>query len=57
MEEEIKAYIDYLLNFVEITKPDKPNVDITSYNDNEYILAINEVMEEFKFADFESVNF
>ena len=51
MEEEISAYIDYLLSYNNLNKPTMPNFDLGAYNDNEYVSAINELMFEYDNLD------
>ena len=54
MDEEIKAYQEYLLSFVEIKKPIMPKFDLLAYTDNEYLNAIKLVLEDyFRVDDFE----
>ncbi len=51
MNEEIREYIVYLSRFLEIKKPKMPNFDISAYTDNEYTLAIDEIMNDFSSVD------
>ena len=51
MDEEIKEYQNYLFNFGMIEKPLMPKFDLLAYTDNEYLYAINSIMEEFKCID------
>lgn len=48
MLEENLAYIEYLERFAEITKPEMPTFNHSAYTDNEYISAINSVMEDYE---------
>ena len=56
MNEEIKAYETYLLNFGMIEKPKMPNFELFAYTDNEYKQAIYEIMNEFDFVDYECLS-
>lgn len=51
MDEQIKAYIDFISKMHEIRRPKMPKFDLKTYNDNEYLLAIAETMAEFKAVD------
>ena len=53
MDEEIKAYETYLLNFGLVEKPQMPNFELSAYTDNEYKQAIFEIMNDFDFVDSE----
>lgn len=51
MDEEIKAYQEYLLSFGEVIRPLMPKFDLLAYTDNEYLIAINSVMEDYLRVD------
>ena len=51
MNEEVLAYLEYLLEFKEMEKPPMPKFDLLAYNDNEYKLAIEEVKRGFEEID------
>ena len=51
MNEEVYEYIKYLLDMVNINKPDMPNFDTQAYTDNEYVLEIDELNEDFDIVD------
>ena len=51
MMDEIMAYVDFLLNFKEVQKPDMPKFNIGAYTDNEYLLAVFDLQKDFDFVD------
>ena len=51
MNEETRAYLEYLKEFKVLTKPKMPNFDLSAYNDNEYRFVI-----ESLFVDFDSID-
>ena len=51
MNEEAKAYLEYLLEAKEFEKPEMPKFDLLAYNDNEYTLAVLEIEKEFEECD------
>lgn len=51
MNEEIMAYVDFLLNFNQVQKPSMPKFNISAYTENEYLLAIYDLQK-----DYENVN-
>ena len=53
MVEEIEAYINYLLNFGMVEKPQMPNFDVCAYNDNEYLSVLNNTTLWFENIDDE----
>lgn len=53
MDEEINAYIKYLLDFGMVKKPIMPKFDVTAYTDNEYLSAIFQSLRDFDFFDDE----
>ena len=55
MDEEINEYIKYLFNFGEVIKPLMPKFNLMAYTDNEYLSAIENVMQDYDFVDDESV--
>ena len=55
MDEEINEYIKYLFNFGEVEKPLMPKFNLMAYTDNEYLSAIEDVMQDYDFVDDESV--
>ena len=50
MSEETREYLEYLLAFKELQKPQMPNFDLLAYNENEYKLLTEELEEAFKFT-------
>lgn len=56
MNEEIKEYETYLLNFGMVEKPIMPNFELSAYTDNEYQQAIFDIMNEFGFVDYECLS-
>ncbi len=55
MDEEINEYIKYLLNFGMVQKPLMPKFNLMAYTDNEYLLAIENIMFEYDLIDDECV--
>ena len=53
MNEEIKAYEEYLLNFGMVEKPQMPKFDLQAYTENEYTSAIFELLKDFDKIDDE----
>ena len=53
MVEEIEAYVNYLLNFGMVEKPQMPNFDVRAYNDNEYLSVLNNTTLWFENIDDE----
>ncbi len=51
MDEQVNAYIKYLSNLKEISRPKMPKFDIEAYSDNEYKMAINKVLEDYEGVD------
>ena len=51
MNEEVYEYIKYLLDIVNIDKPNMPKFDTQAYTDNEYALEIEELNGEFDIID------
>lgn len=51
MNEEIEEYIRYLESFNEIKRPILPNYDLSAYTDNEYLNAIENVMNDYESID------
>ena len=51
MRDEVEAYIEYLKSCGNTIKPTMPNFDLSAYNDNEYIFAIDELMLDFDKVD------
>lgn len=51
MNDEVSAYIEYLLKFGEVTRPQMPKFDCFAYSDNEYKTAIHQVMKDFENVD------
>ena len=51
MDEEIIAYQEYLLSFGAVNKPYMPKFDLRAYTDNEYLMVINSVMEDYSEVD------
>ncbi len=55
MDKLINEYINYLSKLNEITRPKMPRIITTAYTDNEYLLAIDELMNDFDKIDDLSV--
>ena len=53
MDVEMLEYQKYLLNFGEVKKPLMPKFNELAYTDNEYLLAIKSVNEDFELIDDE----
>ncbi|MBQ9795406.1 MAG: hypothetical protein IJW36_00395 [Clostridia bacterium] len=53
MDEEIKEYEKYLLNFGIVEKPRMPKFDVLTYTDNEYLSAILDISNDFDLLDDE----
>ncbi len=51
MINEVRAYIEYLANLKEIKRPAMPTFPTSAYNDNEYRIAVAEIMKEFQYVD------
>ena len=51
MEEQVIAYIEYLSNLKEITRPKMPKFDLSAYSDNEYKLAIQSLIKDYEGVD------
>lgn len=51
MNDEIREYIVYLSRFIDIQKPKMPNFEISAYTDNEYVLAIDNIMIDYSKID------
>ena len=51
MNQEILAYIEYLSNFSELTRPTMPNFDLSAYSDSEYISSISSVLKDYENVD------
>ncbi len=51
MDEVVRAYIDYIFNLKEISKPAMPKISPDAYTDNEYVNAIVSVMDDFDKID------
>ena len=51
MNDEISAYVEYLLKFGEITRPQMPKIKRSAYSDSEYKIAIKEVMKDYENVD------
>lgn len=47
MDDIVSEYIAYLMQFVELDKPIMPKFDLGAYTDNEYLLTIGELNEDF----------
>ena len=48
MKQEILAYVEYLSSFAELSRPEMPNFNLLAYSDNEYVNAINVVMNDYQ---------
>lgn len=53
MNEEINAYIEYLLNFSMVHKPIMPKFNVLAYTDNEYTSAIYNIMKDYSMVEDE----
>ena len=53
MYEEINAYEKYLLDFGVVERPKMPKFDLLAYTDNEYTLAIGDLLNDFNSFDDE----
>lgn len=51
MDEQVKAYIEYISNLNECIKPPMPNFDLAAYTENEYIKAVESIENDFAFTD------
>lgn len=51
MNDEVNAYVEYLLKFGELTRPQMPKIDHSAYSDSEYKNAINDVMRDYENVD------
>lgn len=51
MNEYVEEYLKYVASLQQIKKPKMPKIAPSAYTDNEYTNAINQVMDEFEFAD------
>lgn len=56
MTEEINEYLRYLLDFRMVEKPQMPKFNHLAYTDNEYVLAIEEIMQDFNLQEDESLS-
>lgn len=55
MDEEIKAYEEYLFMFGEIKKPIMPKFDVMAYTDSEYQSEIFSILREYDLIDDEYI--
>ncbi len=53
MDEEIRAYEEYLLNFGVVERPKMPKFDLSAYTDNEYTSTVFELLKDFDGFDDE----
>ena len=51
MWQEINEYEKYLLNFGVLNKPKMPKFNVSAYTDNEYTLAIFDILRDFDLFD------
>lgn len=51
MDEQVRAYIDYISTLKQIKMPPMPKFDESAYNDIEYINAILDIMADFDLVD------
>ena len=51
MNEEVFAYIEYLSRLNEIKQPLMPRITISANTDNEYDIAIKDIMRDFENVD------
>lgn len=56
MDELVYEYIKYLTALDHIDKPAMPLIDISAYSDNEYLLAIGGVIDDYKYIDDLSIS-
>ncbi|MBR2969763.1 MAG: hypothetical protein IKC49_01775 [Clostridia bacterium] len=47
MNDIVSEYIAYLSKFVEINKPKMPKFDLYAYTDNEYLLIVKELNQDY----------
>lgn len=53
MNEEIEAYMEYLLSFGMVQKPKMPRFDVGAYTDNEYQDTVFDIMRDMDNIDDE----
>ena len=53
MDNEINAYVEYLLNFNELALPKMPKFNLSAYTEIEYLNAIKTVMQDYENIDDE----
>lgn len=51
MDEQVRAYIDYISTLKQIEIPPMPKFDESAYNDIEYMNAILDIMADFDLVD------
>ena len=51
MNDEVNAYVEYLLKFGELNRPQMPKIDYSAYSDSEYKNAIDEIVKDFEQID------
>ena len=51
MNNLVQAYIDFLIEFKPVEKPIMPKFNVSEYTDNEYQIAINEIMCDYQFVE------
>lgn len=56
MDELVYEYIKYLTKLDTISKPTMPIINPLAYSDNEYLLAIGEVMNDYSNIDDLSIS-
>ena len=53
MHDEIMEYMKYLSTFAVVNKPEMPKFNLQAYTDNEYLLAIDDIIKCFNSFDDE----
>ncbi len=51
MDEQVNAYIEYIGNMRQLTKPNMPKFDLSAYTENEYVKEIRSLEKEFENTD------
>lgn len=56
MDKLVYEYIKYLAEMEGVNKPTMPIIDTSAYSDNEYLLAIGELMNDYANIDDLSIS-
>ena len=51
MDDEIREYIACLSRNLNVVKPAMPKFDTNAYTDNEYLMAVDDIMRDFDPVD------